>query len=63
VAYDVEVVVLQGRRKFTFLFFVFGFVLLLCKLLCLMLFFNGAVLVMEQNLCCLTDNLYKECES
>jgi len=28
-----------------FLFFVFGFVLLFCKLLCLMLFFNGVALV------------------
>jgi hypothetical protein len=26
-------------------FFVFGFVLLFCKLLCLMLFFNGMALV------------------
>jgi hypothetical protein len=36
---------LQGRRKSSFLFFVFGFVLLFCRLLCLMLFFNGAALV------------------
>ncbi len=50
-----------------FCFFVFGFVLLFCKLLCLMSFlwsgFGEPVLVMEQNPCCSIENIYKECKS
>ncbi len=49
-----KTIMLQGHRKFSFLlifFPIFGFVLLFYKLLCLMSFFNGTTLVMEQNLC------------
>jgi hypothetical protein len=45
VANDPKAVALQGCQKSNFLFSVFGFVLLLCRLLCLMLFFNGVALV------------------
>ncbi len=52
---------LQGHRKFNYLFFYFWLCLLFCRLLWSDL--GELVSVMEQDPCCLIDNLDEECES
>ncbi len=58
---NAEAIVLQGCRKFNYLFFCFWLCLLFCRLLWSGL--NELVSVMEQDSCCSIDKLYGECES
>ncbi len=58
---DVEANLLQGCRKFKYLFFCFWLCLMFCRLLwrCL----GELVSVMERDSCCSIEKLYGQCES
>ncbi len=60
-AIDAEAIVLQGRRKFNYLFFCFWLCWLFCRLLWNAL--GKLVSVMERDPCCSIEKLHGECQS